>query len=74
MVLLGGVQSMLGPVVGAAVFTWLQDSIAREFAYWRAALGVVLLVLVLVFPKGIAGTLEAWLTTRTRRTLRKAAV
>ncbi len=64
MVLLGGVQSMLGPVVGAAMFTWLQDSIAREFAYWRAALGVVILILVLVFPKGVAGTLEAWLHSR----------
>ena len=56
MVLLGGVQTLSGPVVGAALFTWLQDLIAREFQYWRAALGLVILVLVLAFPQGVAGS------------------
>ena len=55
MVLLGGVQTLTGPVVGAALFTWLQDLIAREFQYWRAALGITILVLVVAFPQGVAG-------------------
>ncbi len=59
MVLLGGVQTLSGPVVGAALFTWLQDLIAREFQYWRAALGVVILVLVLLFRQGVAGSIKA---------------
>ncbi len=58
MVLLGGIQTMSGPVVGAALFTWLQDLIAREFQYWRAALGVTILALVLLFPQGVAGTIK----------------
>ena len=58
MVLLGGVQTMAGPVVGAALFTWLQDLIAREFQYWRAALGFTILILVLVFPQGVAGSVK----------------
>jgi branched-chain amino acid transport system permease protein len=58
MVLLGGVQTLAGPVVGAAAFTWLQDTIARETAYWRAVLGAVILLLVLVFPRGLAGVLR----------------
>ena len=58
MVLLGGVQTMSGPVVGAALFTWLQDLIAREFQFWRATLGLVILLLVLVFPHGVAGTIK----------------
>ena len=58
MVLLGGVQTMAGPVVGAALFTWLQDLIAREFQYWRAVLGLTILVLVLVFPLGVAGSIK----------------
>lgn len=57
MVLLGGVQTLSGPIVGAAAFTWLQDVVARETDYWRAMLGLVILVLVLAFPGGIAGTL-----------------
>jgi branched-chain amino acid transport system permease protein len=55
MVLLGGVQTLVGPVVGAAIFTWLQDEIARATEYWRALLGLVILVLVVAFPQGIAG-------------------
>ena len=58
MVLLGGVQTMAGPVVGAALFTWLQDLIAREFQYWRAALGFTILILVLAFPQGVAGSIK----------------
>ena len=58
MVLLGGVQSVSGPWVGAALFTWLQDTVARQTDYWRALLGIVMLALVLVFPLGVAGGLK----------------
>jgi branched-chain amino acid transport system permease protein len=61
MVLLGGVQTLSGPVVGAAAFTWLQDTIARNTDYWRALLGIAILVIVLAFPQGIVGGLRAWL-------------
>jgi branched-chain amino acid transport system permease protein len=60
MVLLGGIQTLAGPVVGAALFTWLQDSIAREFQYWRAALGATILILVLLFPSGVAGSIKRY--------------
>ncbi|WP_343585453.1 ABC transporter permease [Herbaspirillum sp.] len=55
MVMLGGLQSLLGPLVGASLFTWLQDVVARETDYWRALLGLVILALVLLFPGGVAG-------------------
>jgi len=55
MVLLGGIQSLAGPLVGAAAFTWLQDTIIRSTDYWRAVLGAVILALVLAFPQGLAG-------------------
>ncbi len=55
MVLLGGVQTLAGPLVGAVTFTWLQDSVARGTDYWRALLGAIVLLLVLAFPQGIAG-------------------
>jgi branched-chain amino acid transport system permease protein len=58
MVLLGGVQTLSGPVVGAAVFTWLQDTIARNTDYWRAMLGFAIVAIVLAFPQGIVGALE----------------
>ena len=55
MVLLGGVQTLAGPLVGAVTYTWLQDAVARNTEYWRALLGAIILLLVLVFPQGIAG-------------------
>ena len=58
MVLLGGVQTLTGPVWGAALFTWLQDAAARGVEYWRAAIGAVILLLVLAFPQGVAGFLK----------------
>jgi branched-chain amino acid transport system permease protein len=55
MVLLGGIQTLAGPLVGASVFTWLQDTVARQTDYWRAMLGFIILLLVLAFPQGVAG-------------------
>ncbi|MEA2933578.1 MAG: branched-chain amino acid transport system permease protein livM [Variibacter sp.] len=55
MVLLGGVQTLTGPIVGASVFAVLQDTIMRQAEYWRALLGGIILLLVLAFPSGIVG-------------------
>ena len=59
MVLLGGIQTVVGPVVGASVYATLQDTVMRQTEYWRALLGLIILFLVLVFPSGIAGTTAA---------------
>ena len=56
MVMLGGIQTLTGPVWGAALFTWLQDSAARNIDYWRALIGIVILGLVIALPQGL-GTL-----------------
>jgi branched-chain amino acid transport system permease protein len=58
MVLLGGIQTLTGPIVGAAVFTVLQDNVMRQTTFWRGLLGAVILLLVLVFPGGIIGALS----------------
>jgi branched-chain amino acid transport system permease protein len=55
MVLLGGLHTLSGPLVGAVTFTWLHDTVARSTDYWRAMLGIIILILVLLFPQGIAG-------------------
>ncbi|MEY2803763.1 MAG: hypothetical protein RL657_1099 [Pseudomonadota bacterium] len=64
MVLLGGVQTIVGPLVGAVSFTWLSDIIARSTDYWRALLGAIILLLVLAFPQGIAGFFSDWWSQR----------
>ena len=66
MVLLGGLNALAGPLLGAAAFTWLQDALARATDYWRAAMGATILLLVLVFPMGLGGAAQA-LLRRVRR-------
>ncbi len=65
MVLLGGLNALAGPVIGAGVFIWLSDTLARVTDYWHAVLGAAILVIVLAFPMGIGGALSR-LTARWR--------
>jgi len=58
MVLLGGIQTLTGPVVGAAVYHVLQTEIMRATDYWRIVLGAVILLMVVAFPQGIVGSLR----------------
>ena len=59
MVLLGGVQTLTGPIVGASVFATLHDTVMRQTEFWRALLGGIILLLVLAFPQGIVGAVDA---------------
>lgn len=60
MVLMGGLQTLTGPLWGALAFTGLHDVMARHTDYWRAAMGGIILLLVLLFPQGLAGAWSAW--------------
>lgn len=55
MVLMGGIQTLSGPVAGAALFHLLEAEAMRATDWWRLVLGLVILVLVLAFPKGVVG-------------------
>jgi branched-chain amino acid transport system permease protein len=54
MVLLGGIDTVFGPIIGSAAFIWLHDKISR-IDFWQAILGCIFLALVVVFPHGLAG-------------------
>ncbi len=55
MVLLGGIQSLSGPLTGATFYTVLHDYITGITEYWRGLFGLIILVLVLLFPQGLGG-------------------
>ena len=57
MLLLGGFQHFLGPIVGAIVFIFLQDAVMSLTAYWRFVFGALLAVVVIFFPGGLLGLL-----------------
>jgi branched-chain amino acid transport system permease protein len=60
MVLLGGVQTVSGPILGAFVFHGLQEQLVRFTPYWRFILGLVIVLLVVLFPRGLVGTALDW--------------
>jgi branched-chain amino acid transport system permease protein len=58
MTLLGGMGTFIGPALGALVLIWLNQQIVSYTQYWPLILGTILVVLLFVFPGGIAGALE----------------
>lgn len=64
MVLLGGVETVSGAVVGAIVFKALNIWLVSQTDWSKLVLGAVIVLIVVAFPKGIVGMLE---TIRTRR-------
>ncbi|MFG1346856.1 branched-chain amino acid ABC transporter permease [Xanthobacter autotrophicus DSM 431] len=55
MAVLGGSGAFAGPVVGGLAFVLLQDTVMSATQYWRFVMGAVLVLLVIFFPRGIAG-------------------
>ena len=57
MTVLGGFRTFTGPIIGAIAFNYLKVYAVASSQYWQMVLGVVLVVLVMVLPTGIVGTL-----------------
>ncbi len=57
MLLVGGIQTLAGPLVGAAVLHALRDQIMPLTELWRMMLGLSIVAIVLLFPHGLVGTL-----------------
>ena len=59
MTILGGFNNFFGPIIGAFAFIGLKDQLVSFTEYWRFALGVVLVLLVLLLPNGIMGLFQS---------------
>jgi branched-chain amino acid transport system permease protein len=65
MVLLGGIHTITGPVIGAAAYHLLRTELIRNFEdYWRLILGIIIVLLVVTFPNGISGSLKQLFASR----------
>jgi branched-chain amino acid transport system permease protein len=67
MVILGGMGSLAGPVLGAFAFTLLQDLFESLTKHWQLLLGGFIVLVVLVLPRGLFGLFEYLATLRGRR-------
>jgi branched-chain amino acid transport system permease protein len=54
-VLLGGVHQLWGVAAGSAVLVWAGAELGRGFDYWRGALGLFVLLIMVLSPSGVMG-------------------
>lgn len=58
MAVMGGMRTFWGPLVGAAVFVVLQDYISSMTVNWMSFIGLLFVLVVLFFPRGLLGMLR----------------
>ena len=56
---MGGMRSFWGPLLGAAMFVVLQDYISSMTVNWMSFVGLIFVLVVLFFPRGLLGMLPA---------------
>src|SRR5438093_2728098 len=69
MVLIGGVGSLIGPILGAALVHLLPSYASSYTERWQSILGLVFIAFVLFAPRGIYGLLHRPTTDERRTTM-----
>jgi branched-chain amino acid transport system permease protein len=59
MAVLGGMRSFWGPLIGAAIFVALQDYVSSQTENWMSVIGLVFVLVVRFFPRGVLGIFRA---------------
>ena len=59
MAVLGGMRSFWGPLIGAAIFVALQDYVSSHTQNWMSVIGLVFVLVVRFFPRGVLGMLRS---------------
>jgi branched-chain amino acid transport system permease protein len=58
MIVLGGMRNFWGPLVGVIIFVVAQDYLSSLTDNWMTLIGLLFVLIVLLFPKGILGMLQ----------------
>ena len=58
MTLLGGMHTFFGPLLGAGIFIFFEDTVSVYTPRWEVFVGAMVVVLILTFPEGILGTIK----------------
>jgi len=58
MSVLGGMRSLWGPLIGAAIFVVVQDYISSRTENWMSFIGLLFILVVLFFPRGVLGIIR----------------
>jgi branched-chain amino acid transport system permease protein len=58
---IGGYASFVGPIIGAFVYVYLVEYLSSFTERWQLLLGAFFVLLLLLYPKGVAGIIEDFL-------------
>jgi branched-chain amino acid transport system permease protein len=58
MIVLGGMRSFFGPLVGVIIFVVAQDYLSSLTSNWMTFIGLIFVLIVLLFPRGVFGIFE----------------
>ena len=64
MTLLGGIATLTGPLVGAAIYDGIKAELVTRTEFWRAIIGCGIVLLCVAFPRGLVGAIQAGLRQR----------
>ncbi len=68
MVMIGGLGTLVGPIIGGAFFILLQEKVSSYVQWYNIVVGVVLVLIVLFVPRGLLGLRQAlWGRPRARQ-------
>jgi branched-chain amino acid transport system permease protein len=56
MVLMGGIGTLVGPILGAMVFILIQELLSSYTEHWMIFTGIVFVLMVIFLPDGLVGT------------------
>jgi len=61
MAIFGGLGQFYGPIIGAAIFAYLEELLLTRFPYYyMLTFGIILVVAILYLPSGLVGLVEKW--------------
>jgi branched-chain amino acid transport system permease protein len=61
MAIFGGMGHLFGPVLGAAIFAYLEELLITKFPYYyMLTFGLILLVVIFYLPDGLVGLIQKW--------------
>lgn len=69
-VILGGLGTLIGPLVGAVVFVSLKHQISAVTDYWHIVIGCILIAIVVAGGRGLYGEAERWIKRMRKARLR----
>jgi branched-chain amino acid transport system permease protein len=61
MAIFGGMGQLYGPIIGAAIFTYLEEFLITRFPYYYMLIfGIIMVVAILYLPNGLVGLIQRW--------------